>query len=66
MSACQSNILTDCSALSDTVSASLLADLTMNVPLIFEKKSVTFFQDFALQGRDLFKAFSAALLNILH
>ena len=34
---CQSNILTDRSALSDAVSASLLTDLTMYVTLIFEK-----------------------------
>ena len=63
---CQSNILTGRSALSDAVSASLLADLTMYVTLIFENNSISFFQDFALQGRDLFKAFSGALLNILH
>ena len=61
----QSNILTDRAALSDDVSASLLADLTMYVTLIFEKNSISFFQNYALEGRGLFKVFSGALLNIL-
>ena len=49
-------ILTDRSALSDAVSATIVADLTMYVTLTFEEKSISVFQDFALQGRDLFKA----------
>ena len=63
---CQSNILTNRSALSDGLSASFLADLTTYVTLIFEKSLISFFQDFELQRRDLFKAFSGALINILH
>ena len=63
---CQSNVLIHRSALSDAVSAFFLADLTMYVTLIFERNSISFFQSFALRGRDLFKAFSEALLNILN
>ena len=63
---CQTNILTNLSALLDALSASLFADLTIYVTLISEKNSISFFQHFELQGRDLFKAFSGTLIDILH